>query len=698
LTVLSRNWRIPTGNDYLSLPSLSALDFSLPDLNLLSMRQRGLIEFKGAKGAPLLAPLIKIDGKLLDLAKLKDAQVAREDFWTPTYTARVEGQWELRLRYVCPPSERGFFLDLRLRNLSAKKALKGFLGAQGSWAAVGLRTNDPYDLPYWRKAELFKGLGAQHIVLSTGMAAPEFALSLGSPDELDAYDVSQKGGVARYSLGKQGVIQPGQELRLGITVGAGLESSSAAAVNVEFKRRSLGALAGQTSRYLQHRRRHTGDARLDDVLNWNLFFNLFYATGVTVDTEQFVSLTSRSPHYYVCGAYWDRDALLWSLPAIQLVDTQRARKVLEYAFLVQGRNIGVHSRFLDGVVLEPGFELDELCAPVIALANYVKQTGDQGLLKDFQVRDVLRKFERTLASHRHPNHALYDTTSGPDDDFEPQGYLTYDNVLVWKALHCLGDLKERQGRGDEAKPLREQAERVKQAILQQLTVDGPKGRVFVWSSDLRGKHRLYTSPPGCLQLLPHFGFCGQDDATWRNTVTYLHSREYSYSFAGEKFAELGCNHSTQPWTLAICNSLLSGRQTQAKALLEALEMDGGIACEAFDAKTGKPHSGSAFATAAGFLAFAMHKAFGRSAESLSNNRQQSTHALPRPSLPPRPALPQGAVMRDGKRSTKGVAAVVPNEPVRPLKPLNLKIPTVKKKLKAAPKPAQKGFKIKAKKR
>ncbi len=275
---------------------------------------------------------------------------------------------------MCPPSERGFFLDLRLRNLSAKKSLKAFLGAEGAWGAMGLRINDAYKLPYWRKAQVFTGLASKHIVLSSGAAAPEFALSLGSPDELDSMEVAEKAGVAKYALGKRGVIQPGQELRLGITVGAGLEASARpAAVNVEFKRRGLGALSNQTGRYLQQRRRQTGDARLDDVLNWNLFFNLFYATGVTIDTEQLVSLTSRSPHYYVSGAYWDRDALLWSLPAIQMVDPQRARKVLEYAFLVQGRNIGVHSRFMDGVVLEPGFELDELCAPVIALASYVKR-------------------------------------------------------------------------------------------------------------------------------------------------------------------------------------------------------------------------------------------------------------------------------------------------------------------------------------
>ena len=136
---LPRHWRLPTGNDFVSLPSLSAQDFSLPDLNLTSMRLRGLVEFKGAKGAPLFAPVVKIDGKAVDLGKLKQAVLGREDFWTPTFSAKVDGQWELRLRVVCPPSERGFFLDLRLRNLSAKKALKGVLGAQGSWGAMSLR-------------------------------------------------------------------------------------------------------------------------------------------------------------------------------------------------------------------------------------------------------------------------------------------------------------------------------------------------------------------------------------------------------------------------------------------------------------------------------------------------------------------------------------------------------------------------------
>jgi hypothetical protein len=43
---------------------------------------------------------------------------------------------------------------------------------------------------------------------------------------------------------------------------------------------------------------------------------------------------------------------------------------------IQLRNTGIHSRFIDGIVLEDGFQLDEAAAPVIALASYIKRTND----------------------------------------------------------------------------------------------------------------------------------------------------------------------------------------------------------------------------------------------------------------------------------------------------------------------------------
>ena len=71
-------------------------------------------------------------------------------------------------------------------------------------------------------------------------------------------------------------------------------------------------------------------------------------------------MTSRSPRYYVSAAYWDRDSLLWAFSG----DSGNGRSLRAgnspYVFTRAGRNLGTHSRYIDGTVLEPGFELDEL--------------------------------------------------------------------------------------------------------------------------------------------------------------------------------------------------------------------------------------------------------------------------------------------------------------------------------------------------
>lgn len=52
-------------------------------------------------------------------------------------------------------------------------------------------------------------------------------------------------------------------------------------------------------------------------------------------------------------------------------------EILMHVFTRQIRNVGQHSRYIDGTLLEPGFELDELCAPVLALEGYLVRTGDR---------------------------------------------------------------------------------------------------------------------------------------------------------------------------------------------------------------------------------------------------------------------------------------------------------------------------------
>jgi len=186
----------------------------------------------------------------------------------------------------------------------------------------------------------------------------------------------------------------------------------------------------RTTRWLDQRISQMATPKLTEVYNTNLFFCIFYSTGLTLDTEELVCATSRGTRYYVSAAYWDRDVLLWAFPAILDADPQLAEEILRYVFGRQRRNLGIHSRYIDGTVLEPGFELDELMAPVIALESYVNQAADNKIMHDPAVMAGIQQILKTLETIRHPEIPLYETFLQPTDDEIVYPYLTYNNVLV----------------------------------------------------------------------------------------------------------------------------------------------------------------------------------------------------------------------------------------------------------------------------
>jgi uncharacterized protein len=59
------------------------------------------------------------------------------------------------------------------------------------------------------------------------------------------------------------------------------------------------------------------------------------------------------------------------------------------------------------------------------------------------------------------------------------------------------------------------------------------------------------------------------------------------------------------------NSFLSGRTVQARDLILRTPLDGGVACESIDQHTGIARTGQHFATCDGFLAYAIHWAYGK---------------------------------------------------------------------------------------
>jgi hypothetical protein len=385
---------------------------------------------------------------------------------------------------------------------------------------------------------------------------------------------------------------------------------AAATAAKEMLRQGWAALYEKTCAWLSAREYSLPHPYLSQLYNTNLFFCIFFSTGLTLDTEELVLVTSRSPRYYVSAAYWDRDSLLWSFPAVLDADKDLAREMLLYAFGRQGRNIGVHSRFIDGAVLEPGFELDELMAPVLALERYVDKTGDTDLPARPDVDEGIRSILQKLAGRRHPQAALFSTFLQPTDEEIIHPYLTYDNVLVWRGLAALERLCP--GRF----PACADAGQVKDAIWTHCVRDVGGERQFAWSVDMAGGFDVYDEPPGSLQLLAWYGFCLPNDPVYAATVAHIRSEKYAYSFAGCSIAEIGCPHAPHPWVLSAANSLLSGRAPSALGHLEKMRMDNLIACESVDEETGECATGEAFATCAGFLCHALRSAF----------RQEEPHA------------------------------------------------------------------------
>ena len=588
-----------TGNEYVSLPMIRETDGSIEGLSFLHMGAKGMLEMRGTVENPLLKPFLQVNHKETPLSNLK---WNRLHHWIPTFTAAA-GNMEVEGLILAPIDERGFGYRLKIKNRGAGAEI--CLGLRGNWAETRHSINES------KPIEIRKNLypsGWNHcsvMDLRPDLSLFAFApIYTEQPCECPIQSEFEKvNEEVHFRLELPATVAQDDCVTVCFWFGLGFEEVAAATSAKEMLRQGFDRELEKTCNWLLERERTVGDPGLDEILNINLFFSYFFGGGKTLDTEEFVLMTSRSPRYYVSAAYWDRDSLLWSFPAILLADTETAREMLYYVFTRQIRNVGIHSRFIDGTLLEPGFELDELCAPVIALLRYVEHTGDTQILHEAWIRNGLERILKRLRTKRHPDTALYETFLQPTDDLRVYPYLTYDNVLVW---YCFRKLAKYY---PEYAQLEAEAQAVKMAIDAHCVKEKDGKKMFAWSGDLAGNWDIYDEPPGSLLLLPHYGFCSFDDEVWQHTVELIRRKNYPYSFADCPIAEIGCPHAPHPWVLSIANSFLSGKREEARKHLSLCKLDNGIACESVDEYTGESTTGDAFATCAGFLAYAIDTAF-----------------------------------------------------------------------------------------
>ena len=585
---------IPTGNQMISLPNIDEATAGIYDFTFLHMGYKGLIDVIGDKTTPLMKPFIEIDNKKV---AFKSLIWKRLSDWIPNFTLETD-TIKLSATILAPINERGFLVNLRMTNCS-NNTLKVNYGLSGRWASSLHCINE--DKVIQSKKYCYESPWNDSIVFDMRGPMPIFSFAP-ITDKKCIAKFSDSDGSVDYSLTRFEELKPGENCELTVYWGVGFEEVAAATSAKEMLRQGYENELAKTLDWLNERSLTLRDKNLTRLYNTNLFFCIFFSTGVTLDTEEFVSVTSRSPRYYVSAAYWDRDSLLWSFPAILNADKNLARDMLMYVYDKQRKNFGVHSRYIDGTVLEPGFELDELMAPVIALERYVDTTDDISILEEKNIKKGIEEILNKLKNHRHKDVALYETFLQPTDDMHVYRYITYDNMLVWKALLAISRLYPKY------RNLEFIAGEVKEAILKHCVKEENGKRCFAWSVDLQGHYDIYDEPPGSLQLFPYYGFCKADDEIYKNTVNIIRSPEYKYSFADSRFSEIGCPHAPHPWILSVANSLLCGRSKHCYDFLKNVKMDNYIACESVDEYTGECTTGAAFATCAGLLCHSIKEA------------------------------------------------------------------------------------------
>lgn len=597
----AKRQRYSTGNEFITVDEIDAATGAIRDLAFLYESARGTIVLRGERGA-FLKPRITVDGQPVSL---DGARWRLINHWIPAFTVATPAG-VVECVYLTPVSRKG--LAVRV-SFEASRPFEAEIGFELNWQTT-LHVCDSVRLMEGARfcgcldghpGEGFFGLRLGWPLFAVGGATdPPCEPSMGTggtamdpatmTEAQAAGDECVWGACSWKFTGDAGQMS----CRI-VYLGVGLEAPSALASAHDLKADGWDRLFGNTTSWLEARRISCrGEAAgVEGLLNENALYNYFFSQGVTIDTERMVVTSSRSARYDYTGSYRDRDACLYSLPGVLLIDPHQARRMLEYVFNVQVRNVGARSRYMDGVLMRPGFALDALVSPIRILWMYVDLTNDLTILFDQAVQEGINRILEALSRVEHESIALYRTQITPGESPTQLPYVTADNVLVWRALIDLADLYRRIRDVERQSETAKWAREVRADILARCIVEGPGGAVFCHSTDLSGHHKLGDEPEGGLLLTAHLELCRADLAAFRNTSRDIVER-------------MKHDAPERQNVLALSNRLLAGDLTVLETLGSA-PMDEGIAAAWLDG-SGRALAGAGWAACAGYLVYAIVRA------------------------------------------------------------------------------------------
>jgi uncharacterized protein len=622
-----------TGNDYVTIPSITRA-CAMDGLNVIHGGLGGLVEWTGTGAdVPLLRPELLVDGTPVSLSA---STWRRLDRWIPAFQLTLPDGLVLHGTICAPggyPAARGALLRFELENRSQTNR-QITLRLHITWTLTNLWIASGRPLDGVNRL-LFDGncvcleaasgrgpalaiSGTHALALSGGTtrAAPLAALPAGAL--LDAINGTTLHAVAEQTF----AVQPQRRGTACCFIGAGRERDGACAAATALRRAGPDHWLHQARLELSHMVRAGEDPQRSELLNRNLLFNRYFAVGRGIDDDRLYLLRSRSTSCPAPALFNEREALFWTIPALIVADPGLAREAIFRVFDAFSERAGEYLRYIDGGTYDPAFVLDQLLLYPWIADYYVRTSGDETLLDEPLLRQVIIEADTALFLRLHAQHMLCSTDLLPSGDATDHPYPTVGNVLLWAFCDALPRLWSRAA--DEP-PLRLEgaASEVAAAIWQHCTTELEGVAVLASSASLDGEVAVYDDPTGTLALLPFFGFCPADDPLWSDTMEFLRSQRYPLWRDGAVPGLATRSDRAHARLAALCADLLGPAQQHALERLTRLHLPAGVAAGGYAtdaAAVVEPYH----AALAGFLAWTLPRAQEKQARTGRGAKQRTS--------------------------------------------------------------------------
>ncbi len=503
-----------TGNHWLALPCIHPASGAIHAVGMVHRGTRSAIEFAGSpgfadgEGAPLLRPTFSVDGVAREMS---DAPIAWERAlgWLPTFTCQL-GPVLVRGTAFAPFGRDAdvagavYALSVESRTDSACTVRVGVEGTLGH-RQLRVRSARPF-------GDAHQVSRSGDVVLLGGAAEPGLvALAVGADGDASIEVV--EGTAPRFAITRELVLAAGAREQVAFYLAAGPERDGAQASVGVLRRRGWHELLAGTRDAIQSLEQTTGSAAMDGLINRNLLFAYFYGVGRALDDAHYYLMRTRAPWHGAGVTVRDWQALLWTIPAVQLADPPLARELILRACELHGYAPGRGVDYLDGTLFESGFSLEGAAAYPVAVERYIRETGDDRIVEEPVLADTLYAAHDELSGRRDPDRPLYRSEVGPSGTPLPYPFPLHGNAMVAQALDVLRRTLDEEAARDVQDP-----EAVRAALLRHFLMPSEGVQVFASSIDLHGGASLEDDPTGSVLWLPIYETMERHDTNYRRSA------------------------------------------------------------------------------------------------------------------------------------------------------------------------------------